>query len=420
MFDWGGDGASTDVHKHLRTAPNASLRKQRPPVRNVRTRQPNPAEASYNPQATPSSSSATLNSTSLSPAGVTETLLAVPLASVLLEAGRETSRAKGQTLLDDDFVDQMVDAFHETFHTACGVDSGNLAKPDNSAGSVQNDYAAAQELFCQIAANYARPLRSFSFALKRGIVAKDGIEFLRSALRTIGKAAEKMDMPASVKAINDFDEALALAQGSSQRLLDDGVCRLLLASYQQLAEGLPQVFLTGEEEQKLEDMIIRSLLQQIPGVGCVTLRKLYEAGLGSLHALLLVNQEDLKAATPIPTALCKKITDKFQQYRAEVQAISNDEATYRSRLARLIHELEGRHEELERPPVDSTVGPDWVNEKRERRKRREQSFLEILATLAELGDLDLIQRIQRPSFKQRIQRLKEHLATLEVTAGARS
>src|SRR6185503_17121254 len=196
----------------------------------------------------------------------------------------------------DGFLDQVVDAFDEAFDRACGSDS-MPAHSSGTAGSVQNenDEATIQNLFGQIAGNYSQPVRNFSFELRCGTASKDCIEFLRSSLKMIGDAAETMDLAEAVKRIADFNELLLTAQVAPEKWLEGEIRSLLLDNYNGLVEALPDVFRTGTDERKREDIIIKSLLQQIPGMGRVSFEKLYLAGLGSLHALFVANKEDLAA-----------------------------------------------------------------------------------------------------------------------------
>ena len=316
----------------------------------------------------------------------------------------------------DRFLDQVVDAFDEAFDKACGSDT-MPTHSTGTAGSVQNenDEAAIQDLFVQIAGNYSQPLRDFAFDLRCGTASKDCIEFLRSSLKMIGDAAATMDLAQTVKRIADFNELLLKAQGAPERWLEGEIRSLLLDNYNDLVEVLPDVLRTGTDERRREDLIIKSLLQQIPGVGRVTFDKLYMAGLGSLHALFLANKEDLAAATSIPAPLCGRIVDKFQEHRAETLTVSQQEpqSGYHARLTSLVVELRCQHEELERASAGAALNPELATEKRRRRQLRQRCYLQVVATLAEMGEVDLINRIQRLSFRQRLKRLGDHLETLE-------
>jgi hypothetical protein len=318
---------------------------------------------------------------------------------------------------DDEFLDQVVDAFDEAFDTACR--SAMPTHSNSCAGSLQNarDEATVQDLFAQIAANYSQPLGSFVFELRCGTASRDRIECLRSSLQMIGDAAAKMDLAEAVNRIAEFDELLLTAQVASERWLEGEIRSLLLDNYNELVEALPDVFRTGTDERRREDIIIKSLLQQIPGMGRVSFDKLYKAGLGSLHALFLANKEDLAAATSIPAPLCERIVNKFQHYRAEAQGMSQNDhpqSGYRASLTSLVAELRRRHEELESTSAAAALNAGL--ERRRQRQLRQQCFLQIVATLAELGEVDLIHKIQRLSFRQRLKKLEDHLETLEHAA----
>ena len=82
--------------------------------------------------------------------------------------------------------------------------------------------------------------------------------------------------------MEQFDAALAEGQSGADLFLKDEVRKKILDAYGALAEVLPETFQFGEESRKREDIIIHSLLQQIPGVGRMTFEKLSRSGLGSL------------------------------------------------------------------------------------------------------------------------------------------
>jgi DNA repair protein RadA len=328
--------------------------------------------------------------------------------------GLQTFASNSLPSRNEEFLDQVVDAFDEAFDTAC-VSSVSTHSSD-VAGAVQNvtDETAVQDLFVQIAANYSQPLRNFAFDLKRGMASKDSIDFLRSSLQMIGSAAARMDLAQTVKRITDFDEVLSMVQARSEQLLEDHVRDLILNSQQALAEVLPDVLPTDQEQQRREDLIIRSLLQQIPGVGRVTLEKLYRAGVGTLEALFLANRDDLAAATSIPVPLCERIVEKFQRHRAEAQERSQQDppSGFQACLVSLVADLRDRQEELDTAEVGANLNRTLAAEKRRRRQLRQNCFLQVVATLAELGEIELINKIQKLPFKQRLKRLEEHLSSV--------
>lgn len=316
------------------------------------------------------------------------------------------------------FFDEVVDDFDKAFDEAfSGSESpfGDDAAPIPT-GQVQHDEGAIQDLFANIAANYARPVKNFVFELRRGTATKEWIEICRPALRSISRAAESMELTNAAKRMIDFDEALSLAQTSEERVLTGEIRDLILTSYEELVEVLPQTFVIGEEEQQREGIIINSLLKQIPDLGRVTFEKLYGAGLTSLDTLFLAKKEDLAAATGIPLWLCERICNKFQQYREELEGTPRDVAQsgYRSKLIELVDELRRQHEGFERASAQEWSNPALAADKRKFRQNRQACVLQINVVLAEMGELDLVNEIQKLSFDRRIQRLDEYL---QSTAG---
>ena len=308
-------------------------------------------------------------------------------------------------------LDEVAEALDDAFESAC---SGNAELNTSITETTRDEQAeaAVQELFIQIAANYATPLKSFMFELQRGTASKDEIELFRPVLDGIQGAVEMMNLPHAVQRISDLDDSLRLALASSERVVNGEVRQRILSSYEALVAIMPEAFRLTNEGEKREDIIIKSLLKQIPGLGCVTLEKLYKAGLSSLDTLFLANKEDLSAATGVSVRMCQLICDKVAQHRQEVETLPHDAAysTWRCRLAGVANSL--RHE-IERAS-DSSEG--WPTSEVQRRPHRRQLyFLEITVILAEMGELDLLSRMLKLSFKRRMQILDEYLARPEST-----
>jgi hypothetical protein len=319
----------------------------------------------------------------------------------------------GSSLPDNHLLNEVVGAFDEAFDA---LTSSAMTPGQGTAGTIKPDEAAVQDLFVQMAANYAYPLKNFIFELKRGTATKDWIEICRPALRSISRAAQNLDLAQAAQRMIDFDGVLLLAQIGSEQLISGEIRHGILTSYAALIEVLPEAFWIGEEAQKREDIIIKSLLKQVPGLGCVTFQKLYEAGLGSMEMLFLANKEDLAAATTIPLGMCERICARVQQYRKEVEDMPLDGARsgYRFRLNCLVRELRREEEEFEYRAGELGSHPALAAKKRQRRQSRQQYLLQITVMLAELGELELIHKIQRVSFVRRIQKLDEYLTN---TAG---
>jgi len=307
--------------------------------------------------------------------------------------------------MNDTLLDEAVEFLDESFENAFVSQIGGKTE------TRQADEAVVQNLFTQIAAIYAQPVRRFVSELERGEVNKDGIGICRPVLQSIMSAAKKMNLDETVRRMAAFDAMLAEAEKSPHKLFGEQVRQQVLASYLELQDALPDVFKIDEEDQRRQDIIILSLLKQIPGVGRATSAKLYRAGLGSLSALLMAKPEDLTATTSIPIKLCERICDRFQQYRAAIESMPCDASRLgcRSCLAKLVRELQHQEKEIERTLAATGSKPALETERHQRRQLRQRCNLQITVMLAELGELDLIQKIQKLSFKRRISKLEKYL-----------
>jgi len=318
------------------------------------------------------------------------------------------SKANGGTAdyFDTDF-EQDLDAVFAS------LENQNSAQPIISEAADDemnaNDQLIVEQLFADIAANYARPIKNFMFELKRGTATKDWVEICRPAMQGITRAAEGMGLRQAAQRMMDFEAALSLAQQSEQRVLGGEVRDLLMWCYEDLIKVMPQAFVVGEEEQQREGIIINSLLAQIPDVGRVTIEKLYRAGLTSLDTLYLARREELAVATGISIDLSERICAKFQAYRAGLEASNRDvkDVGQRNRLGEFVAELKRQHEGFLRASEDSNL----AQEKRDFREQRQSCVLWINVLLAEVGEVDLVCELQKMSFERRIQRLEEYLAS---------
>jgi hypothetical protein len=305
---------------------------------------------------------------------------------------------------------------HDLDAVFASLENQNTEQPDGLDAATEvveemnsDDQAVVEELFADIAANYARPIKNFMFELKRGTATKDWVEICRPAMQGIMRAAEGMGLRQAAQRMMDFEAALSLAQQSEQRVLGGEVRDLLMWCYEDLIQVMPQAFIVGEEEQQREGIIINSLLAQIPDVGRVTIEKLYRAGLTSLDTLYLARREELAVATGISIDLSERICAKFQAYRAGLEASNRDvkDVGQRNRLAEFVAELKRQHEGFLRASEDSNL----AQEKRDFREQRQSCVLWINVLLAEVGEVDLVCELQKMSFERRIQRLEEYLAS---------
>ena len=345
------------------------------------------------------------------PIGATAVTVADPPDMVDWLGSQVTFSAEpaGADLLADDFDQDLDNAF-----ATLVVQDASPAAQSASAEMNPDDQVVVEDLFADIAANYARPVKNFIFELKRGTATKEWIEICYPAMQGIRRSAEGMGLSVAAQRMVDFETAILLAQGSEQRVLSGEIRDLLLTCYEDLIEVMPQAFVCGGEEQKREGIILNALLMQIPDLGRVTVEKLYRAGLTSLDTLFLAKKDDLAVATGIPSWLSERICVKFQDYRAELEGNSRDlaDSGQRTRLSEMLADLRRQHERFQFAYENEWSNPELASEKREYRQERQSCMLRINVLLAETGELDLVNELEKLSFERRIQRLEECIASV--------
>jgi hypothetical protein len=313
----------------------------------------------------------------------------------------------GSASMNDNLVDEALEFLDKSFEDAC------CAEPSGDSTAQGTDEAVVQELFIQIAAEYAGPLKHFITELGRGTATADGLEICRPILQSLIGAAGSVALQEAALRMTAFDAALGQAQREPRGLADRKTRDHILANYQNLKDTLPEIFELDDQDQKRDEVVVRFVLKQIPRLDRTNLTRLYQAGLGSLSALLAANAEDLAAATSIPRKLCERICGKLDEYRAAMESIPRDRGQpgFQSCLASLVRELRHQEEEVQRTSPRRNSKLALETERRQRLHLRQRYSLQIIAILAGLGELELIQKIQKLSFKRRIRRLEKYLET---------
>jgi hypothetical protein len=275
--------------------------------------------------------------------------------------------------------------------------------------ALPTDLAEVRALFAQLAANHVRQVRDFLIDLRWGEATVEWIDICRPALRSLRRAAEKLELAELCTALDRFAETLASAQAGGGRSIDGDRRAAILAAYEALATLMPQAFSLDLDRSQREAVILQSLLLQIPEVKKVTLDKLYAAGLTTLEAMLLANPGDIAATTGLSEALAARIVERFRAYREQIQRLVPDatRAQERDAIAELTARLRREHYEYE------LAAQSWTREaadrKRELRKARARTLLDIQVVLARLGEVRRLEDIERLPFERKVAYLEAFL-----------
>jgi hypothetical protein len=336
----------------------------------------------------------------------------VPSALERLQAGSSVRPPAPELTKPNGSHPSIADTF-ERLLSADDVDAG-LAALDPSAGGHGHatnaaDLAEVRGLFAQLAANHVRPVRDFVIDLRWSEATVDWLPVCVPALRSLRRAAEKLDVDEVCAALERFGATLESAQAAGGRTIGGDARQKILAGYDELVKTMPQAFALDLDRSQREAVILQSLLLQVPGVKKVTLDKMYAAGLSTLEAMLLATPSDVAATTGIAEALAERIVQRFRAYREQLKATVPDatRARERERIGELTRLLRTQHEEYER------ASQSWSREageaKKDLRKARAQTMLDIQVELARLGEVDRIAALDKLPFDAKLAALEAFL-----------
>jgi hypothetical protein len=287
---------------------------------------------------------------------------------------------------------------------------GDSQRPGSRDGHLPGvGLSDVRELFAELAANHMRQVRDFMIDVKWGEATRDWASVCEPALRSLRRAAEKLELAELASGLDDYSGVLDNVIGSSDRVITGKVRDLLLEKYAKLLEIMPQAFTLETDRTQREAVIVQSLLLQVPDVRKVTIDKLYAAGLTSLEVMFAARADDVAATTGIPLRLAERIVEKVQVYRKELATVVPDAArsAEREKLKSLAHELKRQHDEYEQ--AAAAWSDDAAVKKRYLRQARDETLLRIKVLLARLGELERLSKIERLPFEKKIENIETFL-----------
>ncbi len=320
-----------------------------------------------------------------------------------------TNRVSRPSYLPEPVSSGFMEEIDTAFDQMMGVSGGAAGSAPPLAGHGAHDIAAMRELFGQIAANYMRQVRDFVIELQWGEPSREWLAICKPAVISLRKAAEPIHIDGLCPALDDFIAALDAASGVNARTVAGPAKERLQGSYATLVTLMPQTFALGEERNAREAVIVHAILMQVPGVGRVTLDKLYAAGLSALDMLLVAKAGDVAHAAGLDLPLAERICERFQQYKREIMAAPKDEARTQERehLVKMVQNLRRVHGDYER---NAAALPDARTQrlKRQLRKDRDGALAEIQLHLARLGEVEVTKSLERLAFERKVEALEEY------------
>jgi hypothetical protein len=275
-----------------------------------------------------------------------------------------------------------------------------------------------RQLFAQLAATHMRHVRDFMLDVQWGQAGVAWVALCDPAVRSLQRAAEKLDYPALSTALGRLNEALRAAQDECRSTIGGASRDALLARYAELVAIMPQAFALETDRTARETVILNALFAQIPNLHKGVVDKLLAAGLSSLEALFLATPDDVAATTGLPLDVAQRVVKQFHAYRDEVRASDLDatRAHERRRLADLTAQLRKQNEEFEAAAAEWSRHADA--RKKAARYGRERTVLAVNLLLARLGELALLHGLERVCFEQKAAQLETFLDEARKKYGA--
>jgi hypothetical protein len=311
-----------------------------------------------------------------------------------------------------DGVSSIADTFERLLSSDLDQGFAALEREPGSSPTIDvslTDLAEVRSLFAQLAANHVRQVRDFMIDLRWSDATADWIGICEPALKSLRRAADKLELSELCTALDTFSTALTPTPGSTGRTIDGERRASILKAYEALSAVMPQAFALDLDRSQREAVILQSLLLQVPEVKKITIDKLYAAGLTTLEAMLLATPGDIAATTGIDEAMARHIVARFAAYKEQVRKSVPDatRAHEREKVAELTARLRREHDAFE------SAARSWTREadeqKKELRKARAQTLLDIQLVLARLGEVDRIKQIERLPFDKKLVHLESFI-----------
>jgi hypothetical protein len=186
--------------------------------------------------------------------------------------------------------------------------------------------------------------------------------------------------------------------------------------YVRVAELLPELGDFEAERRRRVRLIVRAILEDVPGLGPLGRSKLEQAGLGEVETLCAAGRSEL-AAAGLDEELAGRVFERIARFRRRLNSVPPDagRSSERARLKLLTLTLGEQNERF------AALADDWTRgsaeARRELRDARAETMSQVSLLLARLGELGMAERIERLPFDKKASELERLLGALDDTHG---
>jgi hypothetical protein len=283
--------------------------------------------------------------------------------------------------------------------------------------STASDRKAVMATFEELAVAHTAPVRSFMLEVRWGEAQTSWIELARPALKSLRAMAGQMEHATLPAAIDAFDAALAeLLRPGAPPTVAPAARDGLLAVYAPLVAAMPRAFELEGERDRREPVIVRALLEQVPGLDPLMVERMIATGLGRLEALYQAKADEIAVVAEVPADVAAAAAECVQSFRRATPAAlaAPDGAAAAAELQALVAELGEDHRAFEEAARGWSAN-DRDAKKRTRRKR-DVDFARVTIALARLGEVDFALYLQKVPFQRRLEELEGLAGRLTASA----
>lgn len=230
----------------------------------------------------------------------------------------------------------------------------------------------------------------------------------------VSRSALSMGLERLATRLESFRGLLCKAGGDDVFAFDGEVRATILRAAEELRKTLPQAFSPESDGDQRDNIILHSLLQQVPEVGQVTIDKVFAAGLTLIDMLERGNVAYLSTATGISERLSEHVCAFLRKYCQERDArrdFDSPKAWLRA-LGPVVDALEEHHSKYQRYENGKDGESGRAQNRKLHRRGRQDASLQLNVLLAEMGEVQMVDELQRLTFDGRIKRLRSYLSSL--------
>ncbi|HEY8926953.1 MAG TPA: helix-hairpin-helix domain-containing protein [Polyangia bacterium] len=272
--------------------------------------------------------------------------------------------------------------------------------------STAADQAAVRATFEDLAVPYMAEVRGLMMELQDGEAQASWFELARPLVRSLRKMADPVGHGAFAEALEKFDQAIGELLAPGQPAIPSPAAReALMTAYGPLRAGLPAAFELEGERDRREPLIVRALLEQVPGLEPVAIEALVAAGFGKLRALHAARADEIAAVSGVGPEVAAAIAARVEAFRRTTPAglASVDQLATLRNLERLRDVLRTQHAAFD------AVARGWSEQdqsaKRQARRERQVTFLHVAIDLLRLGEIAFVQKLEKLPFTSKLDEL---------------